>query len=398
MFSSLTVRNFRIYWIGMFVSLVGTWLQIVAQSWLVFQLTNSALLLGTVGFLNAMPVFFLSLFGGVAADRVSKKKILIFTQTSFMLLAFILAVMTQLRLITTWQIMVIALLDGIVMAFDAPSRQAVVVELVGRKHLMNAIVLNSVAFNSSRMIGPALAGILVVWIGLSGCFYLNGISFLAVLVALFMINVDGSKKYAAKGSTFANLKEGLSVIRKNRIILALVGIVGISSLFGVSYTILMPIFARDVLHVGLKGFGALMSSTGIGALLGALVLAHLGDRVSKGKLLVAATMVFSLSLALFSLSAVFYLSVGILVLLGASSVIAISLVNTLLQTMSEDEFRGRVMSIFMLTFAGMMPFGNLLSGALSQVWGVSFTVMLEGLICLVFFTIINIKFPEIRKI
>ena len=382
----------------MFVSLVGTWLQIVAQSWLVFQLTNSALLLGTVGFLNAMPVFFLSLFGGVAADRVSKKKILIFTQTSFMLLAFILAVMTQLRLITTWQIMVIALLDGIVMAFDAPSRQAVVVELVGRKHLMNAIVLNSVAFNSSRMIGPALAGILVVWIGLSGCFYLNGISFLAVLVALFMINVDGSKKYAAKGSTFANLKEGLSVIRKNRIILALVGIVGISSLFGVSYTILMPIFARDVLHVGLKGFGALMSSTGIGALLGALVLAHLGDRVSKGKLLVAATMVFSLSLALFSLSAVFYLSVGILVLLGASSVIAISLVNTLLQTMSEDEFRGRVMSIFMLTFAGMMPFGNLLSGALSQVWGVSFTVMLEGLICLVFFTIINIKFPEIRKI
>lgn len=189
MLSSLKVRDFRIYWLGVLVSLVGTWLQTMAQSWLVFQITNSAFLLGLVGFLSSIPVFFFSLLGGVAADRINKKKILLFTQVSFMLLAFVLAVLTQKRLVTANEIMMIALLNGLVMVFDAHTRHAIVVELVGRERLLNAIALNSADFNSSRIIGPALAGILVSVIGMSGCFYLNGVSFLAVILALLTIRL-----------------------------------------------------------------------------------------------------------------------------------------------------------------------------------------------------------------
>jgi MFS family permease len=398
MFSSLSVRNFRIYWFGMFVSLIGTWIQAVAQSWLVFQLTNSAFLLGFVGFLGSIPVLLLSLFGGVLADRLNKRNILITTQSAFMLLAFLLAVLTQLKLITPQQIMLIAVLNGVVMAFDAPSRQAVVVELVGKENLFNAIVLNSIAFNSSRIIGPALAGILVATIGMSGCFYINGISFLAVIIALFLIKINNKFKSERNNTAFKDLKDGLIFIKNNRLILALVTIVGIVSLFGVSYVILMPIFANNILKVGVRGLGVLMSSAGFGALIGALILARLGDFKYKGKLLLVSSFVFSFSLILFSLSKTYLLSIIALIFTGGSSVIAIALINTILQTRVRDEFRGRVMSVFMLTFAGMMPFGNLISGSLAGTLGVSFAVLASGITCLAFFVIINIKYPEIRNI
>jgi len=398
MFSSLSVRNFRIYWFGMFVSLIGTWIQAVAQSWLVFQLTNSAFLLGFVGFLGSIPVLLLSLFGGVLADRLNKRNILIATQSAFMLLAFFLAVLTQLKLITPQQIMLIAVLNGVVMAFDAPSRQAVVVELVGKENLFNAIVLNSIAFNSSRIIGPALAGILVATIGMSGCFYINGISFLAVIIALFLIKINNKFKSERNNTAFKDLKDGLIFIKNNRLILALVTIVGIVSLFGVSYVILMPIFANNILKVGVRGLGVLMSSAGFGALIGALILARLGDFKYKGKLLLVSSFVFSFSLILFSLSKGYLLSIIVLIFTGGSSVIAVALINTILQTKVSDEFRGRVMSVFMLTFAGMMPFGNLISGSLAGTMGVSFAVLASGITCLAFFVIINIKYPEIRNI
>ncbi|MBM3243284.1 MAG: MFS transporter [Candidatus Omnitrophica bacterium] len=397
MFSSLSVRNFRVYWLGMLVSLIGTWIQQVAQSWLVFQLTNSALLLGIVGFLNSIPVLALSLFGGVLADRVNKRTILITTQILFMFLAFILAVLTQFRIITPVQIIVIAFLNGVIMAFDAPARQSIVVELVGKKHLFNAIALNSVAFNSSRIIGPALAGILVATIGMSGCFYINGISFFAVIFALYTIKLAHIRHYP-RVSAFKDLKEGLIFIKNNRILLALIAMVSIVSLFGVAHVILMPIFANDVLKVGIKGLGVLMSSAGFGALLGALTLARLGDFKHKGRLLLFSAMIFSVSLVMFSLSKVYLLSIFSLALVGLSSVIAVSLVNTLLQLNVEDKFRGRVMSIFMITFAGMMPFGNLIAGGLAHVAGVSVAVLFGGLICTVFFGVINIAFPVLRKL
>jgi MFS family permease len=397
-FSSLKVKNFRLYWFGMLISLVGTWIQTTAQTWLVFQLTNSAFLLGVVGFLSSIPVFLLSLFGGVAADRMNKKSILLFTQTAFMILAFILAVLTQARLITAWQIMLIAVLNGIVMAFDAPSRQAVVVELVGRKHLLNAIALNSAAFNSSRIIGPALAGIFIAGIGMSGCFYVNGISFLAVIIALLLIKVNDGLKRETKNVLLKDLTEGLRFIRANRTILILITMVGITSLFGVSYAILMPIFANDILKVGVRGLGMLMSAAGLGALIAALVLARLGDFKYKGKLLILSSLVFSVSLVLFALSRIYILSLISLVCIGWASVMAISLINTALQQLVPDAFRGRLMSVFMFTFAGIMPFGNLIAGSLSQVWGVSLTVCASGIICTAFFIIINVLYPDIKNI
>lgn len=380
------------------MSLIGTWIQTTAQSWLVFQLTNSAFLLGLVGFLGSMPIFLLSLFGGVLADRINKRKILIATQSAFMCLAFLLAVLTQLKIITPFQIMLIALFNGAVMAFDAPSRQAVVVELVGKAHLPNAIALNSVAFSSSRIIGPALAGILVAVIGMSGCFYINGISFLAVIIALFLIRVDNSQKRQSSKPLIKDLKEGLIFVKNHPLILILITMVGMVSLFGLSYVILMPIFANDILKVGVKGLGLLMSCAGIGALIGALILAHLGDFQYKGKFLIFSSIIYSLCLILFSLSKVYLLSLLVLVLLGGTSVSAIALINTILQARVPDIFRGRVMGVFMITFAGIMPFGSLIAGGLAQGLGVSATVMISGVICSAFFIIINIVYPDIRRL
>jgi MFS family permease len=398
MFSSLKIKNFRLYWLGMFISLIGTWIQTVAQSWLIFQLTNSSFLLGLVGFLGSMPIFLLSLFGGVTADRVSKKKIILFTQNCFMLLAFALAVLTQLKIITPMQIMLIAVLNGVFMAFDAPARQAVVVELAGKEHLFNAVALNSAAFNSARIIGPALAGILIASIGMSGCFYINGISFLAVIIALWLIKSNGLARQTRKSYLLEDLVEGLRFIQENRMIMLLIIMVGVSSLFGISYVILMPVFAQNVFNLGAKGLGMLMSSAGIGALFSALSLARLGDFKHKGKYLILSCLVFSLSLIIFSLSKIYFFSLAVLVLIGGSSVAAMAIINILLQTKVPDEFRGRVMSVFMFTFAGIMPFGNLIAGVLAQALGVSLTVAINGLICMVFFMAIAKAYPQISRI
>lgn len=397
MFSSLKVREFRVYWLGMFVSLIGTWIQIVAQSWLVFKLTNSALLLGLVGFLGSMPMFLLSLFGGILADRVNKKKLLIFTQIAFMFLAFLLAILTQAKLITPTQIIIIAVLNGVVMSFDAPSRQAVVAELVGKQHLMNAIALNSVAFNSTRIIGPALCGILVAGIGLAGCFYINGISFLASIIALLSIKLNHNREEAKNTSTLQDLRESFDIIRTNRLVRALISIVAVSSLFGISYNILMPVFAEH-LSVGVRGLGMLMSSSGLGALIAALALAGLGDFKRKGRLLVISLFVFCVSLVMFAASRNYTLALIYLAFTGASSVTAMALINTLLQAIASDRIRGRVFGLFMFTFAGVMPFGSLFAGALSQAIGVAPAIMLGGFICGIFFLAITILYPDIRKI
>ena len=398
MFSSLKVKYFRIYWLGMFVSLIGTWTQSVALSWLVFQLTNSAFLLGVVGFLGSIPIFILSLFGGVLADRINKRNILIFTQVFFMLLAFLLAFLTQFRLIKPEQIMAIALFNGIIMAFDAPARQSIVVELVGKEHLFNAIALNSVAFNSSRIIGPAIAGLLISAIGMSGCFYLNGISFLAVIIALFLIKLNKNPGAQNSKSALSDLKQGLVFISRDRLILGLIAMVAAVSLFGISYVILMPVFVSDILGVGVQGLGILMSSAGLGALIGALALARLGDFKYKGKLLIWSVFSFACSLIVFSFSRNYSVAIVSLIFIGSSSVTAIALINTLIQIKVPDEFRGRVMSLFMITFAGIMPFGNLISGALAESFGVAQALFFCGLVCLVLFAVINSLFPGLRRL
>jgi predicted MFS family arabinose efflux permease len=315
-----------------------------------------------------------------------------------MVLAFILGVLTQFKLITAGQIMLIAVLNGVVMAFDAPSRQAIVAELVGKEDLLNAIALNSAAFNSSRLIGPALAGILIASIGMSGCFYINAVSFLAVIIALLLIKVNNRQQKNAKPELVKELFTGLNFIRNHRTILILIIMVGITSLFGISYMILMPVFANDILKVGIKGLGVLMSASGLGALIAALTLARLGNFRYKGKFLVLSSLIFSLLSVLFAISKTYLLSLIILVFMGWASVTAISLINTLLQELVPDDFRGRVMSVFMFTFAGIMPFGNLIAGALAQVAGVSLTVMAGGIICTIFFLIINLFYPELYSL
>lgn len=380
----------------MLISLVGSWVQTIAQSWLVFQLTNSAFLLGLVGFLSMAPVFFLSLFAGVVADRMDKRKILIFTQIAFMILAFMLAILTQFKLITVYQIMIIAALDGIVMAFDGPARQAMVIELVGKQHLLNAIALNSASFNAARIIGPALAGILIAGIGMSGCFYINAISFFAVIAALAVVKINSISKGVGAGNLIEGLIGGLKFIRGNKILFTLIVMVGITSLFGISYMILMPIFADDILKVGAKGLAMLMSATGVGALTAALLLARNAHSWRKGRLLIYSCIIYGISLVLFALSRNYVISLIILVFVGAASVMAMSLVNTLLQELAPDEFRGRLMSAFMFTFAGIMPFGNLIAGGLAHSWGVSLTVMISGIICITFFIAINYFCPQIR--
>jgi len=382
----------------MFVSLVGTWLQTVAQSWLVFELTNSAFLLGMVGFLSSLPIFLLSLLGGVVTDRVNKKKILLCTQVSFMVLAFVLATLTQLRLITPVHVMMIAVLNGVVMAFDAPTRHAIVAELVGREKLLNAIALNSAAFNSSRIIGPALAGILIAAIGMSGCFFLNGISFLAVILALSIIKLRPVRKIQKRALFINDILDGMNFIRSSRTVIILISMVGVTSLFGTSYVILMPVFARDILHAGVRGLGMLMSATGCGALLAALTLAALGNFKYKGRILVCSALVFSIAMACFSLSRVYLLSLAIVAVVGYGSVMSISLINTILQHIVPDHFRGRLMSVYMITFAGVMPFGNLIAGSLTQVWGASWTVFMGALLCAVFFVFVNFFYPQVRKL
>jgi len=398
MLSSLKIRNFRIYWLGMFVSVVGTWIQTVAQSWLIFELTNSVFLLGLVGFLSMFPIFILSLFGGVLADRADKRNILIITQSAFMTLAFILAVLTHRKLITPLEIMIIATLNGIVMAFDAPCRQSVIIELVGKKNLLNAVALSSAAFNSARIIGPALAGILIAGIGTSGCFYINGISFLAVILALVSIRVARQQKAAPKKHFLKELKDGLTFIRGHYIIRTLLLMVGITSLFGIPYVILMPAVARDVFGMGAQGLGILMSCVGLGALVAALTLARLGDFAHKGRILLASSIIFSLSLLAFSLNQVFVLSLVSLVFVGFSSVSAFSITNTLLQTLVPDNFRGRIMSGFMFTFAGILPFGNLISGSLASVWGVRMALFFNAIACLSLFSVIFLVHPDIKDL
>ncbi len=398
MFSSLKVRNFRLYWFGMQISLVGSWIQIVAQGWLVFDLTRSEFLLGLVGFLGSLPIFIFSLFAGVFADRFNKRNILLVTQNAFMFLAFILALLTQFKIITPVQIMLIALLNGMVMAFDAPARQSIVVELVGKQHLLNAIALNSAAFNSARLVGPALAGILVAIVGMSGCFYINGISFIAVIIALLLIKNNYAPKKTS-GVFLKDLAEGLKFIADNRIILILISIVGMTSLFGISYAILMPVFADKVLHSGAKGLGILMSNAGLGAFLAALFLARFSNSLKRrGEWIIFSSIIFSLALILFSQSKTFLSSCIYLAIIGWSSVTAMTLVNNSLQVLVPDEFRGRVMSGFMFTFAGIMPFGNLIAGTLAHFWGVSFSVAFSGFACLAFFLSVWKFFPQLKKI
>lgn len=373
---ALRHRNFQLFFGGQLISLVGTWMQSIAQSWLVYRLTGSSLLLGVVVFASQIPIFLLSPIGGAVADRYNRHRVVIATQTIMMILAFILAFLTlSTRMhITVWEIMVLASLLGVVNAFDIPARQAFLVEMVGREDLMNAIALNSSMFNGARIIGPAIAGILVATIGEGWCFFANAVSFIAVIAGLLMMKIT-PREMERSARMITHIAEGFRFAQRTKPMRALLLLVGLVSLVGMPYTVLMPIFADQILHGGARGYGILMGATGIGALLGALFLASRTGVRGLGRIAALSAGGFGITLVVFAFSKNFYFSMAVLVPVGFTMMTQMACVNTLIQSMVPDRLRGRMMSLYSMMFIGMAPVGALFGGAvanwLSAPWAVA---------------------------
>lgn len=348
-------------------------MQSVAQSWLVYRLTGSSLLLGSVGFASQFPVFVVAPLGGIVADRRNRQKVVIGTQTASMILAFILAALTLTNTVRVWHIFVLAALLGIVNAFDIPGRQAFLVDMVGKEDLMNAIALNSSMFNGARIIGPAIAGILVAKIGEGWCFFANAVSYIAVIIGLMLMQVS-PPVFRGTASPLAHIIEGFQFVRQTAPIRAILLLLGLVSFVAMPYTVLMPIFADRILHGGARALGLLMGATGIGALLGALTLASKTGVRGLGRWVAFACAGFGLSLVLFAFSRNLRLSEFLLLPVGFCMMLQMSSSNTLIQVMVPDHLRGRVMAVYSMMFMGMAPFGAFFAGALADRLGAPVTV------------------------
>jgi MFS family permease len=380
-FAALRHRNFRLFFSGQLVSLIGTWMQNTAQGWLVYEMTHSRWLLGLVTAVSSAPMLLFSILGGSIADQHSKRIIVMCTQTAMMVLAFTFAGLVWSGRITTWQILVVAGFRGLAMAFDMPARQAFMVEMTSKEDLMNAISLNSSIVNGARVIGPSVAGLLMARLGIAMCFFVDGLSYLAVIGGLSMMRLPKFVKPPRSQSTMAHVLEGFSYVwghRRMKTLLILFSIVGV---FGWSYSVLMPAFATDVLKTGAGGYGALLSANGIGALFGALTVASVGHRVNRRVLVFGGLWVFSAMLLLLAFVTNLYIALVLLAIGGWGMLLFFSTVNTLLQTSASDEMRGRVMGIWALVFGGMMPVGGLEAGSLSHWLGVPWTIAIGALMC-----------------
>jgi MFS family permease len=396
-FRALQHRNFQLYFTGQLISVAGTWMQIVAQAWLVYQLSHSELMLGVVGFAAAIPSLLISPWGGVVVDRVNKRNLLVITQASAMVLAFILAVLTFTGLVQVWEIVALAAIMGVVNAFDGPARQAFVVEMVGREDLPNAIALNSMMFNGARIIGPALGGLLLATVGTAWCFFINGVSFLAVIGCLLLMRLTPRTQVLEVGSPWSDFKYGLRYVLLHRNIFALLMLALIFSVFGISYNTLLPAFVDQVLHAGATGYGVLNAFIGVGAVTGALIMARYGDRGQRGRWLVWMILLFPFMLLLFAFNTQFMLALGLAVGLGVGFMLVFTCINTLLQTNVDDQMRGRVMGLYTLTFFGFAPFGNLAIGMLAERWGMSVVITLNAACAFILAAIVILLVPQLRK-
>jgi len=393
---ALRYRNFQLFFSGQLISLIGTWMQSIAQAWLVYRLTGSAVLLGAIGFAGQIPVFLLSPAGGIVADRYSRRRVVIGTQTASMLLALALALLTLSGAVRIWHIFALSAVLGAVNAFDVPARQAFIVQMVGRADLMNAIALNSSVFNASRIVGPAIAGILVANIGEGWCFFANAVSYIAVIAGLLLMNVPRRERVSQPGSTISHVIEGFRFVIANPPIHSLLILLGIVSITGMPYAILMPIFADRILHGGAQALGWLMGVTGVGALAGALLLASRKDLKGLGRWVAVAALSFGVALAAFGASRRLGLSEAILVVVGFSMMIQMGSSNTLIQSMVPDRLRGRVMSVYSMMFMGMAPIGSLLAGAAAGRVGAPWTVAAGGIICASAALVFWMRLPRIR--
>lgn len=392
---ALRHRNFQLFFSGQLISLTGTWMQSVAQAWLVYSLTKSSLLLGAVGFASQIPVFLLAPLGGTVVDRVNRHRLIIATQTASMILAAILAWLTLTHRVHVSHIFILATLLGVVNAFDIPGRQAFLVDMVGKDHLMNAIALNSSMFNGARVVGPAVAAILVTKIGEGSCFAVNAVSYVAVIIGLLLMNVRSVHR-AGKNSPIEDIIEGFRWANKTKVIRSLLLLIGLVSLVGMPYTVLMPVFADKILHGGARALGILMGATGVGALLGALTLASKTGVKGLGRWVAITCAGFGVSIFLFSFSRMFWLSALLLLPAGYSMMLQMACSNTLIQTMVPDQLRGRVMALYSMMFMGMAPFGALFGGALAQRAGAPITVAVGGVACMMGALWFARELPELR--
>lgn len=390
-FPALYVRDFRIFWIGQLISFSGTWMQSTAQGWLVYSITKSPFYLGLVATASSLPVLFFTLIGGVVADRLMKRKLLVITQTLSMIPALSLAVLIDLKIVTVWQIMVFATLLGTVNAFDVPARQSFLVEMVEKGRLLNAIALNSAAFNGARIIGPFIAGITIAFIGVAACFYVNAVSFIAAIVALLMIRTrseilvrpapesDGAGRLAL---LFRDLKEGLGFVKGERNVSRILLLVATFSLLGIPFVTLLPVFAEDILRVGPRGLGILAGSSGVGSLIAALSIAFMGEIERKGRLMTGAGVTFGAALLVFSFSRNYGASIIILVFAGWGIVSFLAVANSFIQLNTPDVLRGRVMSVYALVFLGIAPLGNVVMGSVAHVVGTDRAISMGAALCL----------------
>ena len=397
-FRALAHRNYRLFFSGQSISLVGTWMQQIAVSWLVFDLTHSAFLLGIVNFASRIPTFLLASFAGVLVDRWNRHRILVVTQILSMIQALVLAYLVLSGRIVVWQIICLSLILGLINALDIPSRQAFVIDMVETKEdLGNAIALNSSMVNGARLIGPSIAGLLIATLGEGVCFLLNGLSFMPVIASLLAMKIRPDVSARKNTRVLQELKEGVRYafgfppIRSVLLLLALV------SFMGMPYTVLMPIFAEQILHGGPQALGFLMGVTGVGALAGAMFLASRKNVLGLGRIIVFASSVFGLGLIAFSLSRVFWLSMVLMPITGFGMMVQMTSSNTILQTIVEEDKRGRIMSFYTMAFMGMVPFGSLFAGSVAHTIGAPATVAIGGIACIVGSIAFARKLPSIRK-
>lgn len=396
-FRSLQYRNYRLFFSGQSISLIGTWIQRIATPWLVYHLTDSAFLLGLVGFAGQIPTFLIAPFAGVLTDRWNRYHLLIATQILAMIQALVLAGLYFTGSITVWEIVILSMFLGVVNAFDVPARQSFVVEMVEKKEdLGNAIALNSSMVNGARLLGPSIAGILIALTGEGVCFLLNGLSYIFVIVSLLMMRVSPRSVQRKDTHVVHELKEGFRYAFGFRPIRYIILLLALISLMGMPYTVLMPVVAKDILHGGAHTFGFLMGASGLGALTGAFFLASRKNAMGLDRLIPIAAAVFGLGLVVFSFSHLFILSMVIMVFIGLGMMMQMAASNTILQTIVDDDKRGRVMSFYTMAFMGAAPFGSFLAGALAKAVGAPYTILFGGVACIIGAILFARKLPEIK--
>lgn len=383
-FRSLKYRNFRLYFTGQSISLLGTWIQRITMPWLVYHLTGSALLLGIVGFAGQIPTFILSPFAGALTDRYYKYKLLIVTQILSMIQALLLAFLYFLKIINVWHILVLSIFLGCINAFDMPGRQSFIIKLIDNKNdLGNAIALNSTIVNIARLLGPSLAGILIATTNEGICFLINGLSYIFVIASLLSMNVKEDEINNNENSIWQDIKDGFKYVYSNNTIRSILLLLGLISLMGMPYTVLMPVFVKKILLSDSYTFGFLMGATGIGALIGTIYLASQKNIENILKLITLSAGIFGFGLIAFSFSRHISISIILMIIIGFGMILNMASSNTMLQTLSEDNFRGRVMSFYTMAFMGTAPFGSLLAGSMASSIGVANTILISGIICVI---------------